>query len=226
MPRRLLLALALAAASCPGPSDALAQRRSVDVSGRTATLFGARRLEPEAFVLGLTTGFPKTGLNLHFGLAEAFDLAVLLGVTYGRTDFDGDRQGVGFEGRVPFRWTLSAREALALGLRLTPYFMVGECCPSIATGGDLAFLVDIALRRVLKLILGPELRTGFATVGGDPTRRAGYDGGLWANFGVETLIDDLFFVGLVFHGGVLWGTGPNDVEGVFRARINAGLRLD
>lgn len=192
----------------------------------TPTLFGAQRLDPGDFVLGFSTGYPKTSFNLFFGLHEAFDLGLLVGITYGDGSLGGNRQRLGMDVHVPLRWTMATRGKVALGLRISPYFMIGESRPSISFGGDLAFLIDIPLPKLFKIIVGPEVRTGFNT---NSNGRDIYDGGAWANIGIETNFLQIFYAGVIFQGGGFWGAGSGVGSsangGLFRANVFFGAEL-
>ncbi len=191
----------------------------------TPTLFGAQRLDPGDFVIGLSTGFPTTSFAMFFGLHESFDIGILLGMNYGDTGLGGKRQRFGLDVHVPLRWTIAQLNAVALGLRVAPYFMIGDGSPAISMGGDVAFLIDIPLPKLFKIIVGPEIRTGFAT---NSNGFDIYDGGLWVNAGVETNFLEDFYAGLIFHGGGYWGAGDfpgNSGGGLFRANIFFGMEL-
>ena len=190
-------------------------------TGKTSTLYGGERLEPKTIVLGASTGYPKTTFDAYFGLTRIFDLGIHFGITYGAR-LAGIRQRVGMDFHLPLRFTVIQQRSLSAGVRLAPYFMVGEGSPSISTGGDIAFLFDIALPKLFKIIVGPEVRTGFASVG-DRNRIRGYDGGGWVNIGAETLLIDRIHLGWIFHGGAQWGR--LGVDGVFRAVLYVGVRL-
>ncbi|MBW2464797.1 MAG: hypothetical protein JRH11_24320, partial [Deltaproteobacteria bacterium] len=136
----------------------------------TPTLFGAQSVDDGDFIIGLATGYPTTSFAMFFGLHESFDLGVLLGMNYGDSSLGGKRQRFGLDVHVPFRWTIATFAKVALGLRLSPYFMIGDGNPAYSFGTDVAFLVDIPLPKLFKIIVGPELRTGFASVGNDPNR--------------------------------------------------------
>jgi hypothetical protein len=188
-------------------------------TGRTPTLYGGERINPGSMVMGFTTGYPKTSFDLYWGVSQKFDVGLQTGFTY-NVRLGGNRQWLGLDVHVPLRWTLLQRAKVAGGLRVAPYFMIGDGSPSISFGADVAFLIDIALPKVFKIIVGPELRTGFATLVG--TGIVGYDGGVWANLGLETFLARKFFLGIVFNGGGVWGTGGLWGEGVFRANIFFG----
>jgi hypothetical protein len=216
--RLLALALFVVIAASSAPADA--QRPT----GRTPTIFGAHVVDRNDFVIGFSSGWPESSFNMHFGISGVFDIGILLGVTYGRPVWDGDRQDIGFAGRIPLRWTPVHGRIAAFGVRLSPYFLAGDFRGpgSFAGGGDLALLFDIAFPRVLKLILGPEVRTGFASIDTPAGRRTGYDGAVWANFGFEALFSGHVHLGLVLNGGGYWGSGPLGRGGLFRARVNFG----
>jgi len=215
------LAAALVATALVAAAPSSARAAPPRPTSATPTLFGAQRLDPGTAALGMTTGYPKTGTNLHVGLLERFDIAFLIGVTYG-DELDGNRQNLGADFHVPLRWTPYEEKRLAFGIRIAPYFMIGESGPAFSIGGDLAFLFDIALPKVFKLILGPELRTGFATreIGND--RRTGYDGRLVMQIGLETLVAREWAFGFIFRGGAQWGTGGLSEDGVFGANVFFG----
>jgi hypothetical protein len=98
--------------------------------------------------------------------------------------------------------------------------MIGEGSPSISFGGDVAFLIDIAAKKIFKVILGPELRSGFSTYGSSGNRRSIYDGGLWLNAGIETLLSQDWFLGLMLQGGGRWAVGNDSgSDGIFRALL-------
>jgi len=219
MQKRWMLG-ALAAMMAVG-SPSIVEAQVPRPNSATPTLFGAQRLDPGRTVVGMTTGYPKTGMNLHVGLLERFDLGFLVGVTYG-DELGGNRQGVGADFHVPLRWTPFEERRLAFGIRVAPYFLIGEAGPALSMGGDVAFLFDIALPKVFKLILGPELRTGFASRDANDNRVTGYDGGLWFNIGIESFIKGEWFAGLIFQGGAYWGTGGLDEGGLFRANLFFG----
>ncbi len=192
------------------------------LSGSTPTLYGGERLEPHSIVLGATTGYPETRFDAYFGVTQIFDLGVHFGLTYGAR-LSGLRQRVGMDLNVPLRFTLVQAGILAFGLRVTPYFMIGEARPSVSVGGDIGFLFDIALPKLFKIIVGPEVRSGFASTGIPSARVRGYDGGSWVDIGVETLFLGRFHVGGQFQGGAQWGR--HGVDGVFRTLIYFGARL-
>lgn len=194
-------------------------------SRTTETIYGAQRLRPGNQVIGATTGFPESSFDFYTGLREKFDLGVHLGITYGG-HLSGKRQRVGMDAHVPLRWNMLQSRKVAGALRVAPYFMLGECCPSFSFGADVAFLVDIPLPKIFKLYFGPEIRTGFATVGDDPRRRSGYDGGFWGIFGMETLLNREWFIGSNFQGGGLWGSGDLGGDGLIRALFYFGYALD
>ena len=195
-----------------------AQAQVPTPTSTTPTVYGGERVTPGSFVIGGTTGFPKTSFDLYYGLAEAFDIGGHAAFTYGRR-IDGDRQGVGFDLHVPFRWTLLNAGIVAGGLRASPYFMIGDGSPSVSVGADVGFMLDIALPKLFKIIVGPDIRTGFATIGRGAGRITGYDGGTWANVGIETLLFNKFHAGIIFHGGGNWGSGGLGGGGVFRANL-------
>jgi hypothetical protein len=177
----------------------------------TPTLYGAQVLPKGTSVLGLTTGYPQTTFDMYWGLPSV-DLGLHVGLTYGGR-LSGLAQRFGMITQVPLRWTLKEGGKFALGLRFSPFLMLGESGPSFSLGGDLGVLFDIPLPKIFKLIVGPELRTAFATPGGDPS----YLGGFWVNIGIETFISREFFVGLQFRGGGSWlargdrnGPGPGN----------------
>ena len=188
----------------------------------TPTLYGAKVLPKGTSVMGLTTGYPATTFDMYWGLPSV-DLGLHVGLTYGGR-LSGLAQRFGMETLVPLRWTLTERSRWAMGVRFTPFLMLGEVGPSFSLGGDIGLLWDIALPKVFKLIVGPELRTSFATPGGN----AGYLGSLLVNIGIETFIAREFFVGLIFKGGGAWfvdggrGRGVAD-GGVFSALIYGGM---
>lgn len=200
--------------ACPAAAQPAAPRAD------TPTLFGAQRVAPGDLVVGVHSGFPKTGMHLFVGLAERFDVGFLTSVTYGDS-LGGYRQRVGFDLHVPLRWTVLERNDLALGLRVSPYFLVGEGGPGVSVGADLAVLFDVALPKVFKLIFGPELRTGFAD-GGRRPRASGYDGALWFTVGLEALLKRRWYVGWQFQGGAYWGSGGLPEGGLFRANVYFG----
>ena len=191
-------------------------------TGSTPTLNGGERLNPGFTVLGLSAGYPKTSIDVYFGLATKFDLGIKAAVTYNH-GIGGNRQGPGFDLHVPLRWTFVQKEKLAGGLRFSPYFMIGKWGPSVSFGADVAFLIDIALPKVFKIIVGPELRTGIASWTSYDI--SGYDGGLWANVGMETFLARRFFLGVMLQGGGLWGTGGLGGEGVLRMNLFFGGKL-
>jgi hypothetical protein len=191
-------------------------------TGRTPTLFGAHTVDRTGVVIGFSSGWPESSFNMHFGILANFDIGVLLGVTYGRPAWDGDRQEVGFAGRLPLRWTPLHGRRAAFGIRLTPYFLIGEYGPSISGGGDVALLFDIALPRIFKIVLGPELRTGFNSFDRPGGRVTRYDGGVWGVFGFEGLFGDHVMLSIIFNGGGYWGNRPLGDGGLFRARISFG----
>lgn len=192
-------------------------------TGQTPTLYGGQRLDPKTFVIGATTGYPETSFDVYWGFTNVFDLGLQLGFTYGPR-LDGDRQRLGMDFHVPLRFTLLQRNIVSGGLRVSPYLMIGESAPAVETGVDVGFLVDIALPKIFKIIVGPELRTGFASVG-NINRINGYDGGTWVIAGIETLLAGRFHVGGVMHGGAQWGTGGLGVDGVFRFQICFGVLM-
>ena len=120
----------------------------------TSTLYGGSALAPGSFTLGATTGFPETSFDVYFGLGPIFDLGIQTGFTYG-TRLGGNRQRLGLDLHVPLRWTLLRTTALAGGLRVAPYFMIGEAKPAISFGADVAFLLDIPMPKIFTLIVGP-----------------------------------------------------------------------
>ncbi|RLB52558.1 MAG: hypothetical protein DRJ42_14500 [Deltaproteobacteria bacterium] len=194
-------------------------------TAETPTLFGAQRVDEGDFIIGLATGYPTTSFAMFFGLHESFDIGVLLGMNYGDSSLGGKRQRFGLDVHVPLRWTIATLDKVALGLRISPYFMIGDGSPAFSFGGDVAFLIDIPLPKLFKIIIGPELRTGFASVGSDPNRFTGYDGGVWLNAGVETNFLEDFYAGLIFNGGGYWGSNNFGGDGLFRANIYFGMEL-
>ncbi len=191
-------------------------------TGTTPTLYGGECLDPGTMVIGATAGYPKTSFNLYWGIGKNFDFGLQTGFTY-NAGLGGNRQWIGLDVHLPLRWTLFRKARVAGGLRVSPYFMIGDGRPSVSCGADVGFLIDIALPKIFKIIVGPEVRSGFATLGG--TDIAGYDGGAWVNFGIETLLAKRFFLGVVLHGGALWGTGGLGLQGVFRTNLVFGARL-
>jgi hypothetical protein len=188
----------------------------------TPTLYGAQVLPRGTSVMGLTTGYPATTFDMYWGLPSV-DLGLHVGLTYGGR-LSGIAQRFGMETLVPLRWVLTESGRFALGLRVTPFLMLGETGPSFSLGGDIGVLFDIPLPKIFKLIVGPELRTAMATPGGN----VGYLGALWVNIGLETFIAREFFVGLQFKGGGDWfvdggpGRGVGN-GGLFNALIYGGM---
>ncbi len=210
----------------------------------TPTLKGAQSFAPGTIVIGATTGYPSTAFDVYFGISPVFDLGITLGLTYGDGNWgnwnnanwnnrgytiSGIRQGVGLDLHVPLRFTLFHKGIVAGGLKVAPYFMIGDGSPSVSLGGDVGFLIDIAVPKIFKVIVGPEIRTGFASMG-DKDWAGGrwtfYDGGVWLNAGLETILVDKWYLGLMFRGGGKWAAGDySGGDGLFNALIYFGYRL-
>jgi hypothetical protein len=156
---------------------------------------------------------------MYFGISRVFDLGITTGITYcGKVC--GLRQDVGLDVHVPLRWTLFHSGIVAGGLKFAPYFMIGQGNPSISIGGDFAFLIDIAVPKIFKVIIGPELRTGFASTGNGNNRSNFYDGAMVLNFGLETVLARQWFLGLMFRAGGNWAAGDRSGGGgIFNALI-------
>ncbi len=207
----------------------------------TPTLKGAQTLSPGSIIIGATTGYPSTAFDVYFGMTPVFDLGVTAGLTYGdgywwgvtnwnrgRT-ISGLRQGVGLDLHVPLRFTLFHAGIVAGGLKVAPYLMIGQGSPSISIGGDVGFLIDIAVPKIFKVIVGPEMRTGFASVGDSDWvggRWTFYDGAIWLNMGLETILVEKWYLGLMFKAGGQWAEGDvSGGDGIFNALLYFGYKL-
>ncbi len=77
--------------------------------------------------------------------------------------------------------------------------------------------------RIFKIVIGPELRTGFASVISGGNRVTRYDGAVWGVFGLEGLFGDHFMLSIIFNGGGYWGNPPLGDGALFRARVSFGF---
>jgi hypothetical protein len=190
----------------------------------TPTLKGGQVLTPGTIAIGATTGYPSTAFDAYFGLTPVFDLGVTAGLTYGHK-ISGIRQRVGLDLHVPLRFTLFHKGIVAGGLKVAPYFMIGEGSPSISVGGDVGFLIDIAVPKIFKVIVGPEIRTGFASFGANSDNQI-YDGALWLDMGLETILAEKWCLGLMFKAGGQWAAGDaSGGDGIFNALIYFAYKL-
>jgi hypothetical protein len=240
----LFLVLGLVMVVCATESQAGVPMPLPDAN--TPTLKGGQVLDPGSVAIGATTGYPETAFNVYFGITPVFDLGITVGLTYGDGNWgstnwnnanwnnrgntiSGLRQGVGLDLNVPLRFTLFHAGIVAGGLKVTPYFMIGDGSPSVSFGADAAFMIDIAVPKIFKVIVGPELRTGIASMG-DKDWAGGrwtiYDGGLWLNAGLETVLAKKWMLGLMFQGGGSWSAGDfSDGNGIFRFLLYFAYKL-
>jgi hypothetical protein len=190
----------------------------------TPTLKGAQTLSPGSIIIGATTGYPSTAFDAYFGISSVFDLGVTAGLTYGGK-ISGNLQRVGLDLHVPLRFTLFHKGIVAGGLKVAPYFMIGEGSPSITVGGDVGFLLDIAVPKIFKVIVGPELRTGFGSYGASSNTQV-YNGALWLDMGLETILVEKWYLGLMFKAGGQWVAGDaSGGDGIFNCLIYFGYKL-
>ncbi|MCP4197012.1 MAG: hypothetical protein GY762_07655 [Proteobacteria bacterium] len=193
----------------------------------TPTLKGAQTLSPGTIIIGATSGYPSTAFDAYFGMTPVFDLGVTAGLTYGGR-ISGLQQGVGLDVHVPLRFTLFHAGIVAGGLKVAPYFMVGRGWPSVSVGGDVGFLIDIAVPKIFKVIVGPEIRTGFTkdNANSNAADRASYNGAVWLDMGLETILVDKWYLGSMFKVGGQWTVGDKDTgDGIFNFLVYFGYKL-
>lgn len=176
-------------------------------TGNTPSLSGAQVIPRGSTALGITVGYPSLRLHAVWGVSRNFDVGLMPALTYG-TRFDGYRQRLGLNLQIPLRWALADKPKFNFGLRLMPYFRIGEASPAFSTGGNVGFRFGIAMPRVFTLIFGPEGRVGFASVGDTtPGRANGLDAELTGMVGLESYFKGKWLFSLEMHFGHLFGTG-------------------
>jgi hypothetical protein len=201
----------------------------------TPGMIGGQTIGSGRMVLGASTGYPETRFHAIWGLGSNFDLGIQPGLTYAGGDrrgfrsrggsLSGLRQDLGLDFQVPLRWTLAHMPRAAVALRVSPYLRVGECCPSFSVGSLVGARFSIALPKVFSLILGPEARFGFATIGDDGFRANGFDGAVYAVIGLESFFKNKWFFNLQFDGGGYFGSGGLWDDGMFNAYFGFGALM-
>ncbi len=221
----IALAMSLAVGA---PSTAEAQVPTPN--GSTPGMIGGQTIGGGQMVLGASTGYPETRFHAIWGMGGNFDLAIQPGLTYvGDNDggrLAGLRQDVGLDFQVPLRWTLAHLGSIsAVALRVSPFFRMGECCPAFSFGSLVGARFSIALPKVFSIIVGPEARLGFATIGEDDFRANGFDGAVYIVFGLESFFRNKWFFNLQFDGGGYFGSDELWDDGLFNAYFGFGALL-
>ena len=175
-------------------------------TGQTPSLTGAQVIPRGRTALGVTLGYPSLRLHAVWGVGRRFDVGLMPALTYG-TRFDGYRQRLGLNVQVPLRWALAQKPNFNFGVRLMPYFRIGESSPAFSAGGNVGFRFGIAMPRIFTLVFGPEGRVGFASVGESPNRGNGLDAEVMGMVGLESYFKRRWLFSLERHFGHLFGTG-------------------
>ena len=176
-------------------------------TGNTPSLSGAQVIPRGSTALGITVGYPSLRLHAVWGVGRNFDVGLMPALTYG-TRFDGYRQRLGLNLQIPLRWALADKPNFNFGLRLMPYFRIGEASPAFSIGGNVGFRFGIAMPSIFTLIFGPEGRVGFASVGDTtPGRANGLDAELTGMVGLESYFKRKWLFSLEMHFGHLFGAG-------------------
>src|SRR5512139_2354579 len=175
-------------------------------TGETPSLYGAATIPRGRTAIGLTVGYPSLRPQFVWGVRRRFDVGFIPAMTYGR-NHDGYRQDLGLNLEIPLRWAFAEGRHGSFGMRIMPYFRIGEAAPAFSVGGNIGFRVGIAFPRIFTLIFGPEGRVGFASIGSTPNRQDGLDAELTGMVGLESFIHHEWIVSLEMHFGHEFGAG-------------------
>ena len=175
-------------------------------TGSTPSMYGAQVIPRGRTLVGVTVGYPSLRPQFVWGVRRRFDVGFIPALTYG-VNHDGYRQRLGLNLEIPLRWAFAEGRHGSFGMRIMPYFRVGESAPAFSVGSNIGFRVGIAFPRIFTLIFGPEGRIGFASVGDSPNRADGLDAELTGMVGLESFIKRKFLVSLEMHFGHEFGAG-------------------
>ncbi len=226
---RRIAPLALALVAFAARAEAQVPRPTAATPG----MIGGRTIGGGRMVLGASTGFPETRFHVIWGMGSNFDLGIQPGITYS-DDYDafgdddilsGLRQDVGLDFQVPLRFTLAQMRIAAVALRVSPFFRVGESSPAFSVGSLVGARFSIALPKVFSIVVGPEARLGFATLGDDNARRNGFDGAFYAVMGLESFFKNKWFFNLQFDAGGYFGSEELWDDPMFNAYVGFGALM-
>lgn len=202
-------------------------------TAQTPGMIGGQTIGSGNFVLGASTGFPETRFHAIWGLGNNFDLGIQPGITYGgwgrgrgRNSVSSLRQNVGLDMQVPLRFTVAHMQRAAVGIRVSPFFRIGESSPAISVGSLIGARFSIALPKLFTLVVGPEARFAFAHVGesGD----AGFnffDGAVYAVTGLETYFKNKWYFNFQMDIGGYFGSNNAWNGALVNAYFGFGVEL-
>ncbi len=214
------------------PSAASAQMPMPDTS--TPTLYGGQTIPAGEMTLGASVGYPSLRFQVIWGISENFDVGIQPALTYGGgfgggpgrgNHLTGYRQDVGLNLEVPLRWVLAENSGFNVGLRVVPYYMIGQGSPAFSVGGQVGARFGIPMPKIFTLFVGPEVGLGFASVGSDPNRTNGFDGEVLVVFGLEALYKDKWIFTNEWNAGGSFGSNGLNGHGILRVWFGFGVLL-
>jgi len=221
-----ILSASVAEAQMPMPTNA------------TPTIHGGQTMNGMTVIAEV--GFPAMRVGLLSGDGGFFDWGVIAAApTLGDADINGYFQQLGMDIRAPLRFKLLESSKLTGSLRVAPLFHFGRkgsgcspdvCDPNVGMGTTVGFMMDIALPKIFKVVMGLDTRWGMAHFAKSVNRFAG---ATLVQGGLEALWKEKFFFQLVLHIGAQYISGGDTGFGrrggnanpVFRQLLGFGYKF-